>query len=333
MSTLLLLAGLILLAFTLFDIIITTLTTRGAGPLAGRLMDGLWGLLCAVQRRRDSGHGVLSGGGTAIVLSVVLVWVALLWAAWAMVFLSVPGAVVGSLTAEPADAVSVIYFAGFTLFTLGLGDYVPAAGIWQILAALCSGNGLLTLTLSATYLVPVASAAAEKRHLAGVVHTLGATPAGILLRHWNGRDFAQLEAPLNDLSAMIVLQAQQFLAYPALHYFHSSDPRTSLSLRLVALDEALTVLRHAVPQRHRPPDAVMARTHAAVDMFLTGARVTPTADPAPPPDVALLVEVGVPVNLDALRALPTETQEHRRRLGGLLRKDHWAWQDIRLEGS
>jgi hypothetical protein len=57
----------------------------------------------------------------------------------------------------------------FTLFTLGVGDYRPNGAFWQMLTALCAADGLLTITLSVTYFVPLVSAATRKRQIAASI--------------------------------------------------------------------------------------------------------------------------------------------------------------------
>ena len=48
--------------------------------------------------------------------------------------------------------------AGFTAFTLGVGDYIPNGQPWEVLTAIAVVSGLGLTTLAIIYLVPVVSA-------------------------------------------------------------------------------------------------------------------------------------------------------------------------------
>ena len=199
------LLGAALLVVVLFDMATTTLTMRGAGPLTSRIMHGMWrGLLSTVP---PGAHRRLAAGGIVIVVTSIMGWVILLWIGWSLVFLGGRGAVIATNSGLPAGFRDIVYFAGFTLFTLGLGDFRPAGSGWQIVTAACAANGLLALTMAVTYLMPVLSAATAKRQLAAGIHCLGSTPDGILELCWNGSHFRGIEESLNDLLPDILLGA------------------------------------------------------------------------------------------------------------------------------
>lgn len=326
---LILAVGLAILALTLIDVAITTLTMQGAGPLSSRVMRNIWGAALMVHRRWPS-HRVLSAGGVCGVLLNALMWVLLLWVAWSLVFLSAGAAIVDSSTGEPADLWARVYYAGFTLFTLGLGDYRPIGSLWQVLTAVCVGNGLLVLTLTVTYLVPVVSAAVEKRRLAALLACLGGTPEQMLRQNWDGQSFGALGSSLMQLSPLILHQSQQHLAYPALHYFHSRHPETALPVRLAALDETLTVLLFAAAREARPDRSALLQVRAAIAMFL---------EVIAPADRATVTEAPGGLCLDGLEGIPSEAgpryrealpglADRRRRMLGLVLYDGWAWEDI-----
>ncbi len=71
----------------------------------------------------------------------------------------------------PADLVGKIYFAGYTIFTLGNGDYQPLGG-WRIVTVIANATSLIIVTLSISYLIPLLSAVVEKRVLAGRISPL-----------------------------------------------------------------------------------------------------------------------------------------------------------------
>lgn len=72
-----------------------------------------------------------------------------------LVFLGGDTGDVNDETGALAKFADAVYFAGFRLFTLGLGIFWPEGAVWQVLSALCVASGFLTLTVSVAYLMPL----------------------------------------------------------------------------------------------------------------------------------------------------------------------------------
>ncbi|MDX1656212.1 MAG: potassium channel family protein [Candidatus Competibacteraceae bacterium] len=320
-----------LIAMAMVDLVWSTLSTNGGGPLTrwtGRL---LWALLLGLHRRLPR-LGWLNIAGVIITLTTSALWIGLLWCGWTLVFNADPAAVVEASTGKAADFWERVYFAGFTVFTLGVGDYRPLGDGWRFLTALASLNGLTAVTLAITYLMPLVSAAVQKHQLAATIDGLGATPANIVIRGWNGRDFRGLELVLVGLSSTLTLHAERHLAYPVVHFFHNRNPATALAPRLAALDEALTLLLHAVASANRPDPAVLANARSAVNQYLQKLRqdyIRPAREVPPPSELETLERAGVPLGdpADYRRALE-DLRDRRRLLLGLVEQDGWRWQEV-----
>lgn len=329
---LLILAGVFIIAATIADLLLTTVSSRGAGPISASFARITWASFLGAHRQLRS-QRLLANGGLTILLGTVLIWAFLLWGGWTLVFLGGEGAIVSSTSKRPADVWAHVYFAGFTLFTLGLGDYKPSGPLWQFLTALCAANGLLTMTLSVTYLLPVLSAVALKRQIASMIMLLGGTPAAILKQSWNGADFKALNEPLTQLYPAITLLAQQHLAYPNLHYFHSTEVGTAFAPRLAALDEAAAFLRGSVRPDARPDPLTLMLFDGAVRQLmetLAPAHIQP-ANEAPPP--FSVVPAGARANCAYTEALEGEPhpdgRAFRRRLHlAFVQNDGWTWADV-----
>lgn len=326
----LLILGFALLAFTMLDAFWSTLTSGGGGPLTRRVARGLWKMALALHRRRTS-HRLLKVMGVVIVLAIVGLWIGLLWGGWMLVFSAEPGAVVDATTKTTATVWQRLYFVGFTVFTLGMGDYVPQGDAWRVLTALASLNGLFLVTLSITYLLPIVSAATEKSQIADLLSTLGRTPEAIVQAGWNGEDFSSLESWLVDLSQKITLHAERHLAYPVLHYFHSTDRTSAIAPALGAFDEALSLLAFGVAPEKRLPEATLGAARGAVEILLkrlADSLVEPEAVP-PRPDLGALRAAGIPVvEDDAFQAQMRAHDERRRLLHGFVCSDGWTWADV-----
>ena len=313
--------GALLVLATLYDGLKTTLSAQGGAPITSALSAGLWGLL---------GHGPAhslsrrAAGGT-ILASYPVAWTLLLWAGWTLVFASAEGAVVDASSQAPADLPARVYFVGFTLFTLGNGDYVPAGPTWRVLTGVASFTGLFLVTLAITYLLPVVQAVAQKRSLAGRIHALGATGAQIATgSRGPGSSF---ERQLESISADLTLHAERHLVYPVLHYFESDEPRNALAPRLAALSDALLLLRHGLPEADRPDPTALGSLESALDGYLDtvrGSLVSPAEDAPPTPPAAGLRRAAP----DAERALADashERDDQRRLLRAIVRQSGHGW--------
>ena len=326
MSAVLVATGLVLVAAAVIDLSWTTVAAgSGAGPITGRLAGGLWTVALALHRRRPS-HALLSLAGVAILFAVLAAWLALMLTGWVLVFSAADAAVLSSSTREPADLVSRMYFTGYTVFTLGNGDFVPGDGLWQLATVASVGSGLVLITLSITYLVPVASAVAQRRQLASYISSLGATPHQILTTAWDGTSFTALSEHLLTLASLVQTSEQQHLAYPVLHYFHSGDRASAAAPSLVNLTQAVDLLAHGVAVDVRPGPGVLQPMQRTIDSFLStleGAHFTPAA-PLAAPSLVPLRQQGIPTLSDSEYTTSEPlTRERRALLAGLLTDDGW----------
>lgn len=328
MTLLLALAGAALIVLTTVDVLTTTVSVgRGAGPVTRVLSRGLWGS----ARSLSTNHTTLRRAGVSVLLISIAAWLLLIWTGWTLIFSASPSAVIDATTGAPATIGQRIYYAGYTIFTLGNGDYRPVGDVWRLATVLAVANGFAVLTLAITYLVPVVSAATEKRQLAAHLHALGSTPQGLLLEGWDGVGFDVLGRDLGGLGPQLLLHQERHLTYPVLHYFHSGTPDTAAPLRLAALDEALTIAQHGLPEHLRPSDRRLTLLRQALTAYLevTGQYLSIGDDLAPPPTLQPLRAAGVPtVDDETFAASIVPLNERRRRLLALVQHDAWRWDDL-----
>jgi hypothetical protein len=327
-----LLPGLGLVGLAVFDALYTTLG-RGGGPLTRAVSRAVWGLTQSAVGRRVSGL-LFSQLGVAVLLAVVTLWVVLLWGGWSLVFLSDRGAVISATTQAPADAWSRVYFAGYTLVTLGLGDYNPTGTAWQMLTAATALSGLFVLTLAISYVLPVLQAALHRRATAAALWGLGATPTEIVRTTWDpDRGCDALAQHLIGLTPDLTLLAQQHIAYPVLHHFHGDNRGEALAPSLAALDEALSVVEHGMDADCLGPGALRPARAAISTLLdrLEDQAIAPAGEPPPPPSLAGLRRDGYPARPDAAfrEALREDACDRRRRLLlGLVQNEGWTWDDV-----
>ncbi len=324
MATLLIGLGLGLLILTLFDLIKTTLVSSPyGGPLTARVAQGVWSAFVRLSGNRRNPFT-----GPSVLLAMLLTWLLFSWTGWTLLFSALPDAVVEAQSGRLANFPERVYFTGYSLFTLGVGDYRPVGAVWQVATVLCAAQGFVVITLSITYIVPIVSAVTQKRQLAVLISQLGTSPELIVTTAWNGRTFGWLESQLVNLLPLLAELHLQHDAYPVLHYFNDAKRKQAVVAALAALDDALMLLQLAVYEEARPDANVLRSVRQAVgDYLATLAAVHVRAAQAPPPLPSLvpLRSAGIPVvsEADFLRA---GLEEHRRRLLlALLERDGWSW--------
>jgi len=169
--------GILLFLLIAADIIKTTLSTRGGGMLTNAVTRSVWSLFFRAAGRQGR-SGVLQYAGQFVVLSVLLSWILGLWASLFLLFASHPGSIVDDATKLPADLWETFYYAGFTLSTLGVGDYAAAADGWRVLTSAAAFCGLTFITAAITYIVPVLSAVSLQNQLSLLGQQHGPDAAG-----------------------------------------------------------------------------------------------------------------------------------------------------------
>lgn len=321
--------GALLIVVVAVDALTTTVAVgSGAGWMTRRLSTGLW---TAARHVVGDRHDALRRVGVAVTLTSIAAWLLLAWLGWTLVFAASSSAVVDATSGEPATVGQRWYFAGYTLLTLGNGDYRPEGLVWQVATVLTVGNGFVLVTLAITYLVPLASAVTQMRQLAASVDALGATPDAVLTGAFDGDGLQELQGGLAGLEQQLLLHQQRHLTYPMLHYFHSSEPGTSAPLQLVILDEALTLLEAGVAADVARPQRLVQRLRGALSGYVNvlSHYVSPASQPPPAVPLDALRAAGIPtVDDETYRAAVRALEQRRRLLAGTLAHDAWAWTHV-----
>ncbi len=322
--------GAALISGVLLDVLATTLTLgEGAGPLTRRLLAWLWRGALRL-RPRGSRSRLLSNAGPALLVLTVLTWVLVTWTGWWLVFLG-SGAIESSATGAPASAGDVAYYAGFAVFTLGVGDFVADSSTWRVMTSLASFGGLVLVTLAITYLLSVVSAVVTRRALATQITALGLTAGEVVARGWSGASFAPaFTQHLVGLVGPLATVAQQHFAYPVLHYFRSASPDESAPVAVAVLDDALLLLTAAVDPAVAPEQSAIEPTRRAIARYIrtVGGTSAPPSEDAPPPAPSLepLCHAGVPLRPDAVLGRWVDAEaDRRRRLQQLVHEAGWSW--------
>ncbi|HEX2174917.1 MAG TPA: potassium channel family protein [Nocardioidaceae bacterium] len=324
-------AGVVLVVLVFADALATTMVVAaGAGPLTRRVAGLLWRAMLRLHRR-DSRSLLLTVTGPMLLVTTVLLWVTGLWAGWVLVFVGATDVVVDARTGAPAGFWDVVYYTGFTSFTLGTGDYVAATPGWRVVSAIASFTGLFLVTLAITYLISVVSAVVARRALAVAITALGTTADNVVLGGWTGHGFSSSYTQhLVTLTEKLAAAAQQHLAYPVLNYFHSRHREPSAPVALARLEDAMLLLTAAVEPSARPHPAAVEPLRYVLERYITAAAATSSlprrTEPPPAPSLRPLMAGGVPVVPEEQFQDAVAQQSHRRTaLRRLVNGDGWSW--------
>jgi hypothetical protein len=323
--------GLIILAFTATDLFNTSLSVRGAGYMTKRLSKNIWTILLMIHRKTGA-KKPLELGGAIILVSILLNWLFLIWTGASLMFISQFDSLMNVETNTTTSISDKIFYTGYTLSTLGLGDIEPSSSFWDILTAILSFVGLILISIAITYFIPVVSAEIIKRKVSMYITTLGSSAETILINYWNGQNFKELELPFISLTESIILHAQNHKAYSVLHFFHSSDQKEAFSLNLTNLDEALSILILGIPTDKQPSINVVMGLRKAITSYLITlpeAFITPGKETPPLPEFTELKNMGIPlINREAIEQGYGDIMSRRRLLLSLIKDDGWNWTDL-----
>ena len=308
---------------------VATITMTGGGPVA---MAVTWCASRLVQRKEGL-EQPLPQLGMVTILCTVAAWFLVLWLGWLIVFTSAPQAVLEGSSGNPAPFWSRVYFSGYTLSTLGIGDYQPGTQFYQVLTAFASLSSFFLITLIISFFVPMVQGEMQRRRLALYIHHLGDTPEKLLKRIWRKED--KTVPILSTLAPMLVTLEHTHRRYPALHFSGAKEPAYALVLAVTMLDEVLTLLEVTGNIQQDEHFTVSRRAVAGFVSSLEEVFVEFTHETPPPPDFSLvdnLVDKSVDNPLDTygeeVNKRLARYAERRARLYTMLRCAGWTWADV-----
>lgn len=319
--------GVLLLFSVTVDLLWTTIwVAGGAGPLTSRMMSWIWTTLRLVSQRNSR---LLTLAGPLILVTGLLLWIVLLWLGWSFLFASSEDVLIDTLNRGPISWSDRLYFTGYTIFTMGNGDFAPRGPVWQLFTTLSTASGMLFVTLSVTYVLSVLGAVTQKRSFADGLTGLGTSSTEVLLTSWTGEEFEGLDQPLNRFATQLNTLTSNHKAYPILHYFHSESAAKSPVVGIVVLDETLTVLTVGVSDREQPTEIALQNARSSVDSYLEmmeGAFVTAAEQPPPHPARSRLRAAGIPtVSETEFHTAVSEADDRRRLLRGIVESENRRW--------
>lgn len=328
MNEFLLILGIILLLWGLLEGLWTTIWVDGnSGPVTSRLTTIIWKIFKFIIPNRK--HKTLSLAGPFILAVTVVSWVFFIWFGWTLIFYSDPSSLLVKATNSIADFSDAWWYIGYTMFTVGNGDFTPQGDTWQVLSSFVAFTGMSMVTLSITYVLQVVSAVANKRSFASDITSIGKTAEKFVIKQWTGDNFGAIELQLNTLSSQLSALNEQHMAFPILHYYHAAREEKSQDIAIAVLDDALTIIKLGMEKKNLPPETILSSARQSVDSFLTTVKqafIKPADETPPLPDLSVVRDAGVPVISDEDFYKKMEgIKDRRKMIGGLINNGSWKW--------
>jgi hypothetical protein len=207
--------------------------------------------------------------GPISLLFLVLLWAALIVVAFALLYWGG-----GSRFHAPAELHGVagdLFLSGATLFTLTMGDVVPASALERLLMIIEAGTGLGFLAMVIGYLPTLSQAFSRREANVTLLDARAGSPPSaseLLLRHAESHEMlAELLDQWDRWSADLL---ETHISFPVLAYYRSQHDNQSWVAALTAILDTCAMIVASVeggPVRPARLAFAMAR-HAAVDLTL-----------------------------------------------------------------
>lgn len=323
--------GIVITMLVIIDILQTTFFLNGAGFLSGKISFGIWKMLLRIHRKVHS-HKFLSYTGGSIILITFITWGLLFLLGITLIFFSSETSVININTNLPASLWEKVYYVGFTVTTLGIGDFVAGSKFWQIITILSAVTGFFLLTLLITYLISLITSVKKKRTFASVINNVGNSPIDFLLQIKTESSFNNLSSLLSSFIQQINSITQDHLTYPALHYFHSSSKNTAIAPAIAILDEALSILIVSYPDKYKDISILIDPARDAINNLLVTLKnsyIGPGDDTPDIPDINKYHEHSFNNVLQHnVIEFYSTIVERRRILLSYVRNNGWQWDDV-----
>jgi hypothetical protein len=264
-----------LVLLTLWDAFETVILPRTVVRLVrlSRTINNLiwrpWSTLAARARTDARRERYLSFYGPVSVILMLAIWAAALIFGFALVSYGF-----GSPWFAPQRHVTFLddlYVSGTTLFTLGLGDILPASTITRALLVVEAGTGLGFLTVGIAYLPVIYQSFSRRESQITLLDAwAGSPPSAVeVLRRLAAADAVpEIQSFLKDWERWCADLLESQISYPQVAYFRSQHGRQSWVSALTAvLDASAIVLAglDGIPSWQARLTFAIAR-HAAVDL-------------------------------------------------------------------
>ncbi|MGF1638644.1 MAG: ion channel [Cyclobacteriaceae bacterium] len=335
MPQLYLFLGISIFVLNLSDFLITVFSPKGAGFITEKI-NSFISKIFALMKGKAGRNKLYDYKVVFLILSIIVAWVVLSWLAFAFIYLSRTGSIINSATKINASTLDVFYFVGYTMSSLGPGEFEPSNQNWYLFTNFVSFFGFFIITICITYIVPLLNNIVEANALSLSITSLGETTKTLLTNSFNGEDFSELTQQFAALSMDIIKYSTRHMAYPVLHHVQNSNTEENIILKLVSLDETLNVLLFNVPKRYIKHPLGLKQVRRSINIYLDNLKNVKPALLAPPiPDFEELKN-SIPIefiNTDPaqLKNIYDRLESRRKLHKANIENEGWKWSDLNTE--
>ncbi len=211
-----------------------------------------------------------------MVVTQVVCWATMLLVGISLIVWPQLGVGITANGSKPTDTdfATALYYAGFTITTLGNGDLVPHTPAMQIVTISTAGLGFSFFTLVLAYFISVYSTLARRNRIADEIeYRTGRTGDGLgyLRVYLMDNNPSLINQDLYTLSSNMAELLESHHFYPVLHYFRFKEPRYAMSRMLRFCLEVSSMMRAArevnTLEFAASPEAADRLWHASMQML------------------------------------------------------------------
>lgn len=332
MAYLLIILGSLIYIGVVVDILRTTLSMQGAGWFTSRFSHVFWKTMLTISGRNGKSK-LLARAGFYLLIFIIILWVGLLTLSLFLLLQSDIDSIVNS-SKIPASAMEKLYYAGYVLSTLGIGDYMASNNLWRIVTNVFSFTGLILITMSVTYFVPVLSAVIKQRKLGLNIRSLGNSPQEIIINAWNGGNYDFFKMQILSISDALLEHSQNHKAYPIIHYFHNNEKDHAVILQIARLNEAITLWEKRVKSEYSITQQELSSIKSSLDNYIQViqevSNIRMKHNSPHPAAINLLEEKDMVLANEPQIDLSNNLQKNRAMFLSLIEQDGWKWEDVTL---
>lgn len=201
-----------------------------------------WTALAEMRGSKKKRDSLLSYYGPLSLLLLLAFWAVTLVFGFGLIHYGLHDKLAGALFAS--DFGNALYLSGTTLFTLGLGDILPATPLGRFITVLEGGIGFGFLALVIGYLPVLYQAFSRREVTISLLDARAGSPptAAEMLRRQSGTHGMQaLTELLSDWEIWSADLMESHLSYPVLAYFRSQHDNQSWIASLTAILDVCTL--------------------------------------------------------------------------------------------
>lgn len=328
MNFYILITGLTILFFILFDIYYTALGLSGGGILSRLIGRLIWNI--TIKNKSNLRSTFLPHIGVLILISILSFWILITWIGVFLIFSAKTDSILGAFTQKPTDMIQKFYFSGYILSTLGNGEFIPNGYFAQFMTAFSGFSGFLIISFSATYLISVRNAVTTKLQLTKYISSLGVDVQSTLETGWNQENFNQLQSHFSNILPILLEHNNNHHAFPILHYFHYHERSMSFPINMGILMEVVFILQK-FPKKFYSY-SLNPLIFGLNDYFLTINKLLPIASSFKKSPIAYENEVAKSFGLDEYIDVNKKEEplltEVRKKLAAILEEQNLDWDSL-----